>query len=226
MLCCAAPVGVQLVNAFGKELPLRDIFRMQWYMTPASLQEAPGESSIQHQDIHPDHPAASVAQSNKLEYGLGGPAGIWADLPNVSGRDFGQQQQTSLPPINLEAPLPEDQFAQRFLYPLGAGRIAPAGHRRAAPMASSATSSLSASEQTALASAGDWQSSVPSVERPRQARHMRGGTADARPQPSERDPGIAGPSPHADFLAFPWQEMMEIVNDPQQPHNGARGRQQ
>ena len=195
-------------------------------MTRASLQDARGEPSIQHQAIHPDHPAASIAQSHKLEHGLGGPADIWADPLNVSGRDFGQQQQTSLPPINLEAPLPEEQFAERFMYPLGPGRMVPARHRRAAPMASSATSSLSASEQTALASADDWQRSVPSVERPQQARHMRGGTADAGPQPSQRDPGTAGWSPHAEFLAFPWQDMMEIVNERQQPRNGAHNRQQ
>ena len=84
-------------------------------------------------------------------------------------------------------------------------------------MASSATSSLSASERAALAPAQEWRPSLPPARPLRMAPHRRGGGAggDDVQLPPE-GPGMPEAGPRAHFLDFPWPEVMDIFDQQEQ----------
>ena len=97
----------------------------------------------------------------------------------------------------LPAALTEDQFAQRYAMqpePQRPVRIQCRGPGRAA---SAAGSSLNAAEQGSAAAAGG-----------RRLQHMRGGAGEA--------------AAHADFMAFPWGEVMEMSEADPWPPSGVR----
>ncbi len=198
---------------------------MQPIMELCSHQEATGEAShqlsAQPQSLHADHRIMSVAQSRNAPYRLGGPAGIWGDPHDTPGHDMSQQQHdASHHPIHLQPALPEDQFAKAFGESRRLGRAVPSGQGRAAPVASSATSSLNASEQSAFAPAGERSQSLPSARPLRMAAHRRGGGAEEHLLPA----GAPGAGAHADFLAFPWPEVLEMVDEQErQPPDAADG---
>ena len=186
-------------------------------------EEALHQMLAQQQPLHADHRMASLDQSRNASYRMGGPAGIWGDPHTSLGQKYGQQQQNSHQPIHLEPALPEDQFVRAFGGQRVPGRAAPGLQCRAAPMASSATSSLSTAEQATLTSAQDRHHAVPSARPPRMAPHRRGGGAgDAEEQLLPSNPGAPGAGSHADFLAFPWPEVLEMVDQQaQQPPDPA-----
>ena len=167
----------------------------QWYASAArQLHEASLEQALKRK-------AASLAQSGNSPHQLRDSSliGRWdarPDLPDVPSNHYSQQQMGSL---HLAPPLPEDQFAQHFGSPLGQGRAAQAGQGRVAPGASSATSSLNASQQSALPSARD-QRFMQQRYQPDQALHMRSGGS-----------GAGADAAHADFLDFPWPKVMEMA---------------
>lgn len=195
-------------------------------MERGSHQEPTGEASHQlsAQDLHADHRLLSVAHSRNAAHRLGGPAGIWGDPHDGLGHEMGQQQQHAPHhPIHLQPALPEDQFVQAFGEPRRMGRAVPSGQGRAAQVASSATSSLNASEQSAFAPAGGCSQSLPSTRPLRMAAHRRGGGGgDAEQQDLPAQPGAPGAGAHADFLAFPWPELLEMVDEQErQPPDAA-----
>ena len=200
---------------------------MQQTMETKSQQEAAGEPSqqlsAQPQSRHMDHRIMSVAQSQNAPYRLGGPAGIWGDPHITPVQEMGQQQlQAPQPPIHLQRALPEDQFAQAFGEQYRQGR-APPRHGRAAPVASSATSSLNASEQSAFAPAGEQSQRLPSARPLRMAAHRRGG-GGAEDHFLPTDAGMPRTGAHADFLAFPWPEVLEMVDEQErQPPDATDG---
>ena len=97
----------------------------------------------------------------------------------------------------LPAALTEDQFAQRYAMQPEPERPICTQYRGPGRAASAAGSSLDAAEQGAAAAAGD-----------RRLQHMRG--------------GAGGAAAHADFMAFPWGEVMEMSEADPWPPPGAR----
>ena len=182
----------------GLNLHRPHLMHAQWYASGARQLDEANEASLE-QALKCK--AASLAQSGNSPHQLRGssPIGRWdarPDLPNVPSNHYSQQQMGSL---HLAPPLSDDQFAQHFGSPLGQGRAAQAGQGRVAPGASSATSSLNASQQAALASARD-QQFMQQRHPPDQALHMRGGGCDD-----------GADAAHADFLDFPWPEVMVMA---------------
>lgn len=197
---------------------------MQQTMERGHQQDAQGEAShhmsAQPQSLHASHRIMSVAQSQSAPYRLGGPAGVWGDPYNAPGQEMGQQQQhPPHPPIHLQPALPEDQFAKAFGEQCRPGR--------AAQVASSATSSLNASEQSAFAPAAEQHQPLPSAGPVRMAAHRRGGggAGDAEEPFLPADAGAPAPGAHADFLAFPWPELLEMVDEQERqlPPDAANG---
>jgi hypothetical protein len=181
----------------------------QWYASGARQGDEAKEASLgQALGQALEHNAASLAQSGNSPYQLHGssPMGRWDARPNLPYVPLNHYSQQQMGCLNLAPPLPEDQFARNFGSPLEQEQAAQAGLGRGAPGASSATSSLNASQQSALASARD-QQFVQQRYPPDQALHMRGGGG-----------GAGADAAHADFLDFPWPEVMEMAERQHMQH--------
>lgn len=210
-------------------LPLMYLLYVQGTVDNGNQRELTGKAlhqpPVQQQALHADHNMMLRAESRNASCRLGGPAGSWGDPHSLPGHNYDQQQQHSHQPIHLESALPDDQFVEAFSGQRGPGRAALARQCRAAPVASSATSSLSAAEQATLAPAQDGHQSVPSARPLRMAPHRRGGGAsDTEEQLLPANPGSPGAGSHANFLAFPWPEVLEMVDQQGgQPFDAADG---
>ena len=127
---------------------------------------------------------------------LGSPDASWPAHPSSSGQTASQEGPPSLSMRQLPAALTEEQFAQRFAMqpkPERPARNPASGPSRAARAASAKPASLNAAGQGPQAAAGG-----------RRLQHMRG--------------GAGGAAAHADFMAFPRGEVMEMSEaDPWPP---------
>ena len=168
--------------------------------------------AAQPQNLAADPSAMSLAQSDNAAHRLGGPAGIRGGPHTLSAQEYGQQQHCSHQPINLEPALPDDEFAEALGGPRRPGRAGPAGQGRAVLVASSATSTLSASERAALAPAASRHPSLLPAGPLRMTPHRCGGGAgDNDAQLPHNSLGSREAGSHADFLTFPWPEVMDMV---------------
>ena len=161
-------------------------------------EQEPGEAA-------PDmalHLLPAQSQPGSSHSHLGSPAATWPAHSSPSREAASQEGHPGHSMRQLPAALTEDQFAQRFAMQPEARpvQLRATGPSRAAQAASTAPSSLSAAEPGAQAAAGG-----------RRLQRMRGGAGDA--------------AAHADFMAFPWGEVMEMSEaDPWLPHRARRGR--
>lgn len=155
---------------------------------PAS-EAAPHQLPARHHVQHSQQLGAPPIQPHMSLQQLTSPSRSWVGQFDASAAaNIGRGHQGN----HLAAALSETEFAQRFAPHPGPGRTA----AWAAHGANSATSSMSHSDEAALASA-------------RSQRHpqaLRGGAGG--PEAAGGADPAAGP--HQEFLDFPWPEVMEI----------------